>query len=61
MGADSVVCGQWNKYPAGAHLVHCLSDLGNRKSDGWVGISETEVGFLPENDRQEIFEEKPQC
>lgn len=61
VGADSVVCGQWNKYPATAHFVYCLSVLGTRKSEGRVGISGTEVGFLPGNDRQEIVEEKSPC
>lgn len=47
VGADDEMDGQWNKYPAWAHFVRCLSDLGTRKSDGRVGISETDLGFLP--------------
>lgn len=58
VGADAETCGQWNEYPAEAHFVSCLSALGTRKSDGRVGISETELGFLPGNDQRGIGEEK---
>lgn len=47
---------QWNEYPAEAHLVGCLSDLGGRKSERRDSVSETDLGWLPGNDGQEIGE-----
>lgn len=53
--------GQWNRYPAKAHFVRCLSDLGTRKSSGRDSISETELEFVPGNDRRrKIAEEQMQ-
>lgn len=47
------VVGQWNEYPAKAHFVRGLPDLGLRKSDGRDSISEI-LGCLPGNDRQKV-------